>query len=388
MKKKLLFIPALVLGLVAGVGAAVAMAKPQRAEVARAESSPYTISDSSYEVSLLESKSHHDHPFDHSKYLLGDYLVGNGERNNWTKELMMGVTDTPNTWRFNLVRGYQSGNRYTTVLRASNSSGTYNICNTTQYTEADNPDEYAIGQLLTGQGMTFGGAMISTNAIEDIRDLSFYWRYTEASRIYVCYQINGDVWKILEGTSSIQGNYSGSRGWDTYGYSTFESGSWTSKELYGATAKIALVVAGTAACDVQLGAVAINVSRAAVRYLNALTYHENICDNASDIDLHKGEGDGASNQYAFQLATENADGAFLNNYSVVGSKSDHSNALSFYNYLVTAVPGLGSTKAPSSQMMLVKSNSSNIIAIVCISTSVVAIAAGGLLISLKKKKHQ
>ena len=391
MKKKLLFIPALVLGLVAGAGAAVALAKPQKAEVARAETAPWAIADNTYEVAMLESYSHHDHPFDHSKYVFGDWLYGNGEQHNITTDLKMhAITETPNTWRFNLTKGYLKGvtTRYTTLLRASNSSGTYSICNTSEYTEADNPDEYAIGQLLAGKSMTYGGAMISTNAYEDIRDISFFWRYTEAERIYICYKIGDAEWKILDGTSSINGNYTGTRGWDAHGYTTFNSGSWTSKELYGATARLALVVAGTGACDVQLGGLVINASRAAVRYLNAMTYHDNICDNASDIDLHKGESDSACNQYSFQLATEHADGAFLNEYSVVGTKTQHTNALEFYNYLVAKIPELGSAKAPSSQMMLVKSNSSNIIAIVCISTSVVAIAAGGLLIGLKKKKHQ
>ena len=359
---------------------------------AQAEESPWSITDTSYEVAKLESESHHDHPFDSTKYLLGDWLYGNGEQHNITVDLKMhGITETPMTWKFNLVKGYQKGGttRYTTLLRASNSSGTYNICNATEYPESTNPDEYAIGQLLAGKEMTFGGAMISTQYFDTVEDLSFYWRYTEASRIYVCYQIEGQSWKILEGTSSVSGNYSGTRGWDTYGYTTFNSGSWKTKELYQAKAKIALVVAGTKACDVQLGGVVINASRSADRYLNALTYQQNICDDSAVTSLKKGTADSFSNQDVFQLATENADGNFLANYSVVGSKSTESNALHLYNYLVTEIPALGSVKVASSNVLGIMNmnNSANIAVIASVSVAAAAVIGTGLFLGLRKRKH-
>ena len=390
--KKSLIIPAIGLAVLAMAGGVIGLSHNTVLTGAKADaSSPWTITDDMYEVALLESYSHHDHPFDHSKYLLGDWLSGNGAQHNFTTDLKMGaITETPNTWKFNLTRGYQKTGttRYTTNIRASNSSSEYNICDATQYPEATAPDEYAIGQLLAAEGATFGGAMISTTTYKNITDISFYWRYQEnAKKIIICYQIEGQPWKTLSGTGSVNGNYTGTRGWDTYGYTTFNSSSWKEKELYGANARIALAIGGTKAAEMQMGAVLINANQSAVRYLNALGYWAGICDGTSNISLDKNQEDSACNQDVFQLATERAEGSFLANYNVVGDKTTETNALSMYNYLVSSIPALGSVKAASSRSILAIASNNNVIIIAGVSIVLICASGVALYFFLRKKKH-
>lgn len=398
MKNRFLLIPALLLGATALGGAAIAGANDGLAKQAKAEElSPWTITEDMYEVALLESYSHHDHYLDHSKYMLGDWLNGNGEQKNLTVDLKMGIAETPNQWKFNLVRGYLKGGttRYVTQLRGSNSSGTYNICNTTQYPQADYPDEYAIGQFLTEHEMTYGGAMISVTAYKNITDLSFYWRYTSEEipvankRVYIMYQLDGETeWKRLEGSSSANGNYTGTRGWDTFGYTTFNDDSWTTRELYGKTARVALVLGGKSNCDMHVGGVLINANNAAVRYLNVLSYYDGLCDSSSALDLNKGQTDSACNQDVFQLATERAEGSFLGNYICAGTKTSEYYILGLYNHFVTSVPGLGSVKAANSNFFnKLAMGGTNVALIASVSIAAAAVIGTGLLFGLKKRKH-
>ena len=77
----------------------------------------------------------------------------------------------------------------------------------------------------------------------------------------------------MNDSEKIVGNYSGTRGWDQYGYTTFNSESWTTKELYGADARIAFVCteAPTESGSFPLSSILINANKAAVRYLNVLS---------------------------------------------------------------------------------------------------------------------
>ena len=188
----------------------------------------------------------------------------------------------------------------------------------------------------------------------------------------------------------IAGNYSGTHGWDAKGYTTFNSESWTTKELYGANAKIALVIAGKESGNLPLSAILINANNAAVRYLNTLSYKDNICSaNGTNMyfDLNKGQSDGVHNQDLFQLATERAEGSFLADYIVVGGKTTEYYALGLYNHLVTSIPALGSVKAASSNYFMNMNNNANVAIIVSVSVAAAAVIGAGLFFGLRKRKH-
>ena len=236
--------------------------------------------------------------------------------------------------------------------------------------------------------------MISETAISNITDLSFFWRSSYAQKVYIVYQLSGETeWKILSGTGSPDGNYTGSHGWDTRGYSTFNSGSWKEKELYGATAKIGIACteAPSESGSLPISAVLVNVNKAAVKYLNLLTYNEHICSENGEnkqFDLTKGQSDKVHNQDLFQLATEYAEGSFLGEYICTGTKTSEYYILGLYNHLVTSIPTLGSVKASSSRLIggfinSVERNTYTVIAII----AVVSISSVILFAFIKKKKE-
>ena len=286
-------------------------------------------------------------------------------------------------------------------LRIENSSTSRNICSPTYFSETEFPDEYALGQLmLTHSNIDRAGAMISASVIKNIQDISIYWRTTYTSKIYICYQLNGTGdWKELHSMSDsniddgvpIAGNYSGERGWDAHGYTTFNSSSWTTKELYGADAKLAFVIAGKVSGNLPLSAICINSNKAAVRYLNALSYRDHVCSENGEnnyYNLYKGVSDNTHNQALFQLATEHADADFLAQYEVAGSKTSEVNALGLYNHLVTSIPSLGEVKASSARVNGGFGNSSdNSATIAIVVISAVSISTITLLLVLKKKKR-
>lgn len=396
MKKKLLFIPALVLGLVAGAGAAVAIAKPQKALKVKAETAASAITDSMYEVAFFEQyNGGAEYGYTNDKPLaennaLGGHVYGNSggaRQENFVTNSLYGVNETLE-WKFTCGRvKNDTANGFITFGIESHST-TGNIFDETAY--PDGTDEHAIGVLTKGSAdnVTECSAMIMQSYITELNDFSVYWRNAPyGTKFSICYQIEGQDWKRLDNKGNFSG---GTRGWDALGYSTFNSGSWTTKDLYKAKVRLAFGItnSGSDHGNFRPSAIIINSNNAAVKYLNALSYREGICTTDSQFDLNLGQASNRHNQDLFHLATERADAEFLGEYYLTGTKSSEYYALGLYNHLVTEIPALGSVKVPSSQMMLVKSNSSNIIAIVCISTSVVAIAAGGLLIGLKKKKHQ
>ena len=407
MKKKLLFIPALVLGLVAGVGAAIAMAKPQKVQKAKAETPAHTIGDDSFEVAFLEqymtSSDLDSYSYTADKPLGGNnsiagHFYGNGivTPTDVTTNLNSGVNETLE-WKisFGRIRGKASPNRAYFQLE---SSADHNLKDATAYPQSTSPDEYAIANLFSNS-YNHVSAMYTTTAIKNIQDVIIHWRSSYTKRAYLCFQVEGGEWTRYadiqrDSGGNIIGNLTGTRGWDTYGYQASKSSSWATSPLKGATAKIAIACTEKTSSEegnFPVSAILINPNNAAVRYLNTLSYKDNICSSNGEnmyFDLNNGQANNVHNQDLFQLATERADAEFLGEYVLGGSKTSEYYALGLYNHLVTKIPALGSVKVPSSQMMFVKSNRTNIIAIVCISTSAIAVAAGGLLIGLKKKKHQ
>lgn len=416
MKTKFLLIPALLLGATALGGAAVALANKQVARAAKAdEISPYTIADDMYELAFFEQynevancMSTEDYSYDKDRPLgvdtIGGHLYGNYGPSSSIKQtayktiLRGGVNETLQ-WEFSglNVKGKSGPNRL--YIQLENNSSNWNICKPESFPQATYPDEYAIGQLITAAGCAKGAVMFSTTAIKNIKDISFYWRSSYAKKAFICYQIDGETeWKVMHtmnmnDSEKIVGNYSGTRGWDTYGYTTFNSESWTTKELYGKTAKIAFACteAPTESGSFPLSAICINANNAAVRYLNALSYQDNVCSaNGTNkyFDLTKGQADNVHNQDLFQLATEHADGSFLANYTVAGTKTSEYYTLGLYNHLVSSIPGLGEAKSASGSIFrMTIGNNGNLAVIISVSIAAAAVIGAGLFLGLKKRKH-
>lgn len=359
MKKKF-FIGAITLASVAILATGAAIAS-QRLFKSTNAVGPYSFENTGYEVAFMEQFNDGtaygysiDKPLEGNS--LGGHMYGSyddGVQANKEYDLKIGV-NTDLKWKFSAIRAKSDTSSKLTYARLECNSSDKTITNTEKYPEATYPDEYALGQIMTGKSMTRVGAMISKVAIENIQDISIYWRTTYTERIYIMYQISGETeWKQLHSMTDsdiddgvpIAGNYTGTRGWDAHGYTTFNSSSWHDKDLYGATAKIAILTAGKSVSgNIPISAIVINQERAAVRYLNALTYRDNICTDGNLIDLHKSTSDYSHNQALFQLATERVSGSALAEYDLAGTKTSDLNALSFYNHLVTAIPGLGQTK--------------------------------------------
>lgn len=416
MKSKILLIPALLLGVGVLGGTAVAMANSKVATVARADaSSPYAINDAMYEAAFFEQYNDvancidtEDYSYANDKPIgkntIGGHLYGTYGNSASLKQTkyetnLMGVNETLQ-WRFSglNVKGKSGPNRL--YIQLENNSSNWNICKASSFPQETSPDEYALGQLVTAAGKAKGASMVSTTAITNIQDMTFYWRSSYSTKVLICYQLDGETeWKVFhtinmdETTEKILGNYSGTRGWDTYGYTTFNSSSWTTKELYGATAKIAFVCteAPTESGSFPLSAVLINANNAAVRYLNMLSYQDHVCsDNGTDMqfNLNKGQSDKAHNQDMFQMITERADGNFLANYALAGTKSSETTTLGLYNHLVASIPALGTAKVASSNFFQQLVVNNNTLPIVIGGVLVVAGAiAAGVVLSLRKKKH-
>lgn len=411
MKTKFLLIPALLLGATALGGAAVALAHKNVARVAKAaELSPWTITDDMYECAFLEQYndvanciSTEDYSYANDKPIgnntIGGHLYGTyGPVPNSLKQTnyltnLMGVNETLQ-WRISglNVKGKDNPNRL--YVQLENNSSNWNICKESSFPNSgDTADFYAIGQLIVGKGYAKGAAMITNTPITNIQDLSFFWRSSYTQKVYIVYQLDGQTeWKILDGTGSSDGNYTGTHGWDAKGYTTFSSGSWTTKELYGATAKVGLACteAPTESGSIPVSAVLINANKAAVRYVNMLSFHEHVCSsNGTDLsfDLSKGQSDKVHNQDLFQLATERAEGSFLGDYINVGTKTSEYFVLGLYNHLVTSIPALGSVKTASSNYFMNMTNNASVVIIVSISVAAAAVLGTGLFFGLRKRKH-
>ena len=294
------------------------------------------------------------------------------------------------------MRGKASPNRAYLQIE---SSANHNLKDTTAYPQATKPDEYGIANLFSSS-YSHISAMYTTTAIKNITDISIYWRSSYTKRAYICYQLDGETsWKkyadiARADNGDIKGNYSGTRGWDTFGYLTSKSSTWTGHELYGKTAKIAIACTEKSSSEegnFPVSAILINNNKAAVRYLNKLTYHDNVCsDNGENksFDLNKGQSDNVHNQDLFQLATENATGSFLGDYICAGSKTSEYYILGLYNHFVTSIPALGSVKASSARLFspLGKNENSTAIMVVTI-LSVVSVSSITLLVVFKKKRR-
>lgn len=414
MKSKFLLIPALLLGATALGGAAVALAHNNVAKGAKAEESAYAITDAMYEVAFLEQYDDNgtavatenysyanDKPLDVNSVGGFQYgIAGNSSTNlkktNFTTSLYGGVNETLQ-WRFSGMNTKSKTNPNRLYVQLENNSSNWNICKPASFPQETSPDEYALGQLVTAAGKAKGASLVSTTAITNIQDFSFFWRSSYTTKVLICYQLDGETeWKVYttlnmdESTEKIHGNYSGTRGWDTYGYTTFNSTeTWANSELRGATARLAIVCteAPTESGNLPISAILVNANNAAVRYLNALTYREGICSSEALYDLNKTVSDKRHNQDLFHLATERATGAFLANYTLQGSKTSDTNALSFYNHLVSSISGLGTTKVASSNFFMNMNNNANITIIVSISIAAAAVIGTGLFFGLRKRKH-
>lgn len=392
----------------------------RKVEEAKAdEISSSTITDDEYEVAFLEqymtSSSLSSYSYQDDKPLGGNnalpgHLYGNGvtKPTNYVGNLNSGVNTSLN-WdiTFGRINGKSGPNRAYFHLESRED---VNIKDATTYPEATKPDEYQIGHLF-GSDYLHVSAMFTTTAIKNIQDISIFWRSSYTKRAYICYKLDGEnSWKRYvdiarydadDGAGNkagdLKGNYAGTKGWDAHGYLTSLSSSWNGHELYGKTAKIAIACtekttkngAVTEEGNFPISAIIINQNKAAVRYLNTLTYMDDICsDNGENkyYDLNKGQSENVHNQDLFQLATERAEASFLANYLCTGSKTSAYYILDLYNHLVTKVPGLGSIKAASSRYVVSNTNKTNNVAIIVVS-SVVAISAVSILCFIKKRKH-
>ena len=412
MKTKFLLIPALLLGATALSGAAVALSHKNVARVAKAaELSPYTITDSMYEVAFLEqymssssldSYSYVDDKPLGGKNAIGGHYYGDGitTPTDVVTNLNSGVNETLQ-WKisFGRVRGKADPNRAYFQLE---SSASHNLKDSTAYPQADYPDEYAIANLFSSSYYHVS-AMYTTTAIENIEDVILYWRSSYTKRAYLCFQVEGGSWTRYadinrNSDGKIIGNLTGTRGWDTYGYQASKSSSWASSPLKGATAKIAIACCEmvnkngevTEEGNFPVSAILINPNKAAVRYLNALSYQDHVCSSNGEnlfFDLNKGQSDNVHNQDLFQLATERADGSFLADYVCAGTKTSEYYVLGLYNHLVTSIPALGSVKAASSNYFMNMTNNANVVIIVSVSIAAAAILGTGLFFGLRKRKH-
>ena len=397
MKSKFLLIPALLLGATALGGAAVALAHKNVARAAKAaELSPSTITDSMYEVAFLEQYNGgteygytNDKPLAETNALGGHIYgdVGGARKENFSTNLLYGVNET-STWTFTCGRVKNDTTNGFITFGVETHGTTGNILDSAAYPEGT--DGYAIGQLTIGSSTTLTecSAMIMDNYIDELNDFSVFWRNNAyGSKFSICYQIFGGEWKRLSNTAS--GNYTGTRGWDAHGYSTFKSDGWTGKDLYRQKVRLAFAVtnAGTDHGNFRPSAIVINANKAAVKYLNALTYREGVCTTSSQFDLNLSATDNRHNQDLFQLATERADGAFLADYICTGTKTSAYYILDLYNHLVTSIPSLGSVKVASSNYFMNMTNNASVVIIVSVSVAAAAVIGTGLFFGLRKRKH-
>lgn len=363
MKKKIILLAATT-ALTAGVvttGIVLAQTHMPSELIAK---SVYTIEDNEFEVAFLEqymnSSDLDSYSYVNDKPLggnnaIGGHLYGNGKTtaSDFVTNLNSGVNENLQWNISNLrVRGKSGPNRAYVQLETSS---THNIKDETAYPQATKPDEYGISHLFSSS-YSHISAMYTTTAISNITDISIYWRSSYTKRAYICYQLEGETtWKkyvdiARNDAGDIKGNFAGTRGWDTFGYLTSKSSSWKTHELYGKTAKIAIACTEKASGEegnFPISAILINANKAAVRYLNALTYRDNICSSNGEnmfYDLRKSAADNVHNQDLFHLATEQADGEFLENYELAGTKTEVKNARDFYNMLASKVSGLGEVK--------------------------------------------
>ena len=365
--KKFLVLHTIALGVLAMAGSAFAIGNKNASKVS-AETAITAIGEDEYEAAFFEQYCDvecistenysyaNDRPIGNDTiggFLYGD--VGNNakllKKTNYVTNLR-GINPTLE-WRFSGLNVKSKTNPTRLYIQLENNSSDWNICNAESFPQDTNPDEYAIGQIILADGCAKGASMVSTTAIANIQDISVYWRTSYTKRIYVLYQLEGETeWKKLSGTGSNDaGNYTGERGWDAHGYTTFRSESWKTKELYGATAKIAIACteAPTESGNLPLSAIVINADKAAAKYLNHLSYNEGVCDAETKFDLKKTEADKTHNQQFFQMVTERASADFLNDCVITGTKTTETNALSMYNYFVSVIPGLGTVKTPSTR---------------------------------------
>ena len=403
-KKNLIGIGALTLAL----AGSLAFLGSNKAEQVKAEG-PYSITNAEYDVAFLEQYCADDTNIistEHYSYTgdkpLGINTIGGnqygyaGPNNSYLKQTkfetnLMGGVNEDLVWRFSGMNTKWKSGPNRLYIQLENNSSNWNICKAESFPEATCPDEFAIGELIKAQGFAKGACLITTTAIPNVHDLSFFWRSQYTQKVFIVYQIQGQEWKILSGTGSPNGNYTGTRGWDALGYTTFNSGTWTEKELYGATAKIGIAIteAPSESGNLPVSAVLVNADKAAVRYLNTLSYQEHVCsDNGVDksFDLNKGQSENVHNQDLFQLATERATAESLANYEVAGSKTTATSALDLYNHLVTNVSGLGSVKGAAQHYNLISNNKNTLVPAVII-TCVVSASAMTILILIKKRKH-
>ena len=407
MKSKILLIPALLLGVgVLGGTAAVLGQNKVAIQTKAAENSPWSITDSMYECAFLEqymssskldSYSYVDDKPLGGNNAIGGHFYGNGVSTptDVTTNLNSGINETLE-WKisFGRVRGKADPNRAYFQLESSASN---NLKDTTRYPQETCPDEYAIANLFSSS-YSHISAMYTTTAIENIDDVIIYWRSSYTKRAYLCFQVEGGAWTRYadiqrNSDGYIIGNLSGTRGWDTYGYQASKSSSWASSPLKGATAKIAIACTEKTSSEegnFPVSAILINPNKAAVRYLNTLSFKDNVCSSNGEnlfYDLNKGQADNVHNQDLFQLATERADANFLGDYLVVGGKTSEYYALGLYNHLVSSIPALGELKVASSNRFLSMSNGANLAAIVSVSIAAAAVIGAGVFFTLKKKHN-
>lgn len=409
MTKKNLIVLASLL-MVTSISVGGGLLKSKKAEQVRAEeNSPWTIADNSFEAGFFEQYNggvkngyQDDKPLHESKNALGGHLWGsyeNGLQKNYNgKELYSGIVDAPLKWNFSGIRSTRdwenTGNLADgglTYARLENNSSDANMYN---FAEADFPDEYAISHLLyDGTTINRVGGMVSTTAIPNIQDISFYWRTSYTRRAYICYQITGETeWKVYrtitcDDNLHLVGNYTGTRGWDAHGFTTFNTSTWNEHELKGSTAKLAIVIGGKESGNLPISGICINTNNAAIRYLNTLSYKDGVC-STSQFDLNLGSSSYRHNQDLFQLVTEHADPTILENYIVVGGHTSEYYALGLYNHLVTSIPALGSVKTSSARFYNPLGNNKNSSAIMVVTIlSVVSVSSIILLVVSKKKKR-
>ena len=398
MKKKLivgagaiLAVSACALAFVAAMPNGGVAAKRVSAEGASA------ITDSEYEIAILESYNGgseygytNDKPLAENN-LLGGHMyggVGGNRQEDFSTNLMTGVNETL-TWRFTCGRCKNDTTKGFVVFGIETHGTTGNILDETKYPEGT--DEYAIAKLTIGSStnLTECSAMIMNSYIDCLEDFSVFWRDNAyGTKWAICYQVEGGEWQRLSNTAS--GNYTGTRGWDAHGYCTYISSSWTGKDAYRAKVKLAFAVTniGSDHGNFRPSAILINNNKAAVKYLNALSYREGVCSNSS-FDLNKGQSDNVHNQDLFHLATERANASFLANYELGGTKTSETTALGLYNHLVSAIPGLGSVKSSSSIRFfngIASFDNGNMIVVIAVVAAATLLSTGFILIAKKKKQ--
>ena len=392
-KKNLIGIGALTLALAGSLGL---FGSKKAEQLKAADLGPYSIHDDQYEVAFLEQYNGGaeygytaDKPL--NKSALGGHIygdVGGARKEDFTTNLQSGVNDTL-TWRFTCGRVKNDTANGFVTFGIETHGTTGNILDATKYPEGT--DEYAIAQLTIGSStnLTECSAMILNSYIDGLNDFSVYWRNNAyGSKFSICYQVEGGSWKRLSNT--VAGNYTGTRGWDAKGYTTFNSSSWTTKDAYQARVKLAFAVtnSGSDHGNFRPSAILINANNSGVRYLNTLSYQDNICsDNGENksFDLNKGQTENVHNQDLFQLATERAEASFLDQYTVNGTKTSATSALDLYNHLVESVPGLGAVKGSAQRYNISANNKSAIVPVIVV-TCVASVSAITIICVLKKRR--